>query len=65
MPENKVLVSGHFFKLLMSQQETKRTTVERLKLYITLQLQAYERQDWEVYDRIEQKIRTLENRIVR
>ncbi|MDD5109640.1 MAG: hypothetical protein PHI63_00305 [Patescibacteria group bacterium] len=49
----------------MEHRESIKTTVERLKLYVTLQLQAYQQQDWEVYDRIEQKIRRLENKIIR
>ena len=48
----------------MQTVSTRRSSLERLKSYVTLQLQAYQRQDWEVYDRLEQQIRALEEQLV-
>jgi len=49
----------------MPQVKSKRISIDRLKTYVALQLQAYQQGDWEVYDRLEQKIRALEEQIVR
>ncbi|MDO8560411.1 MAG: hypothetical protein Q7S23_05305 [bacterium] len=48
----------------MSRGNSKRISIRRLKTYVALQLQAYYSGDWEVYDRLEQKIRSLEDKIV-
>lgn len=47
----------------MVKQKSKRDSIGQLKIYVALQLQAYYRRDWEVYDRLEQKIRRLEERL--
>lgn len=60
MPRHYGLV---FF--IMAPQKIKRSSIDRLKTYVALQLQAYYRADWEVYDRLEQKIRVLEDKLVR
>ncbi|TSC76963.1 MAG: hypothetical protein G01um101431_146 [Parcubacteria group bacterium Gr01-1014_31] len=48
----------------MPQGNSKRSSISRLKTYVALQLQAYYSGDWEVYDRLEQKIRSLEEKII-
>ena len=47
----------------MGKPKSKHNSLERLKSYVALQLQAYYRRDWEVYDRLEQKIRRLEEHL--
>ena len=41
----------------------KKKTIDLLKSYIALQLQAYYQQNWELYDALEEKIRTIEKKI--
>lgn len=48
---------------LMTRVQSKRSSIVRLKTYVVLQLEAYYQGDWEVYDRLEQKIRQLENEL--
>lgn len=48
----------------MPQEKSKQTSIDRLKTYVALQLQAYYQGDWEVYDRLEQKIRRLEEQLL-
>ena len=45
--------------------KTKRASLDRLKTYVALQLQAYYRGDWDVYDRLERRIQRLERELVR
>ncbi len=49
----------------MEEIKSKQSSLQRLKSYVALQLQAYYRRDWEVYDRLEQKIRRLEEHLAR
>lgn len=57
----------HFFypvhAMTPPQVDHRRHSLRQLKLYVTLQLQAYYEQDWRVYDDLETNIRRLEQQL--
>lgn len=42
----------------------KKDLVEKLRLLLTLQIDAYYRSDWEFYDKLEFKIKKLQKTLV-
>lgn len=46
----------------MSPKE-KTQLVEKLRSYLTLQLFAYQEKDWDVYDKLEERIRRIERQL--
>ena len=39
------------------------SVVEELKFHLTLQLEAYQRKDWQTYNQLEEKILELEDKL--
>lgn len=48
----------------MSQKiNINKKIIDRLKMYVALQLQAYYKNDWDLYDKLEDKIKKVEREL--